>query len=40
LEGFPPVVFSVFHRVRPSPLAELFIEESLALAGELFGPSA
>ena len=40
LEGFPPVVFSVFPRVRPSPLAELFIEESLALARELFGPAA
>lgn len=39
LQDFPPVVFSVFHRSKPSPLAELFIKESLGLAEELFGPS-
>lgn len=37
LEGFPPVVFSVFHQARPGGLAKLFIEESRALARELFG---
>jgi hypothetical protein len=38
LEGFPPVIFSVFHHARPTPLAQLFIDESQALAEELFGP--
>lgn len=38
LDDFPPVVFSVFHHLRPSPLAQLFIAESRALAEELFGP--
>ena len=38
LEGFPPVVFSVFHQARPSLLVKLFIDESRALANELFGP--
>ena len=38
LEDFPPVVFSVFHLARPSPLAKLFIEESQELALERFGP--
>ncbi len=38
LTGFPPVVFSVFHQPRPSALVRLFIEESRALAEELFGP--
>jgi DNA-binding transcriptional LysR family regulator len=39
LEDFPPVMFSVFHQARPSPLAQLFIAESQALAEELFGPA-
>lgn len=40
LDDFAPVVFSAFHTSRPSPLAELFIQESLVLAEELFGPLA
>lgn len=39
LEGFPPVLFSVFHQPRTTPLVETFIQECLILAEELFGPA-
>jgi len=38
LDGFPPVIFSVFHQPRTTPLVEIFIQECRLLAEELFGP--